>query len=343
MIKWANRLLVGVLIIAAGLLGFVAWSSLAPARPVGFQLVQAVGKDGQAIVIAVWYPTEARAWPTRLGPMFMTVARDAPISGRALPLIVLSHGNGGGPLSHADLALALASAGYIVAAPMHNGDNTHDQSAVGSPDFFNARPRELRATVDHMLAKWAGSEYIDAQRVGAYGFSMGGFGVLSAIGVQPQLGMIAAHCARQREFACDVLRHFKSPWLQPDTRALQAAFRPDPRIKAAVVAAPGFGFTMPAHAPGNPGVPIQLWNAQHDDHVGNTETVRAALGPLVEVHSVPRAGHFSFLVPCSGLMSLMPGLEICKDAGQFDRTAFHRSMNASLIAFFDKHLKKPAR
>ncbi|MCK7495223.1 MAG: hypothetical protein MZW92_32090 [Comamonadaceae bacterium] len=61
----------------------------------------------------------------------MEVARNAPVAGGGLPLVVVSHGNGGGPQSHADLALALASAGYVVAAPMHTGDNFFDQSAAG--------------------------------------------------------------------------------------------------------------------------------------------------------------------------------------------------------------------
>jgi predicted dienelactone hydrolase len=67
-----------------------------------------------------------------LSIILMDVARGAPVSGDALPLVVISHGNGGGPASHADLALALANAGYVIVAPIHSGDNYADQSAVGS-------------------------------------------------------------------------------------------------------------------------------------------------------------------------------------------------------------------
>jgi predicted dienelactone hydrolase len=73
----------------------------------------------------------------------MGVARDAPIAGRDLPLVVISHGNGGGPQSHADLAMALANAGYVVAAIMHPGDNYADGSALGAVSFFSGRTRQL--------------------------------------------------------------------------------------------------------------------------------------------------------------------------------------------------------
>ncbi len=61
---------------------------------------------------------------------------------------MISHGNGGGPGSHADLALALASGGFVVAAPMHTGDNFADHGAIGSASLFHGRNQELHATVD---------------------------------------------------------------------------------------------------------------------------------------------------------------------------------------------------
>jgi predicted dienelactone hydrolase len=42
--------------------------------------------------------------------------------------VVISHGNGGDDLTHIDTAMALANAGYVVAALTHTGDNPRDQS-----------------------------------------------------------------------------------------------------------------------------------------------------------------------------------------------------------------------
>ena len=337
--KWIRRVLFAIAVLACALLAYVLSTSLRTARPVGFQGVQAAGADGKPFVIGVWYPADARPWPTLKGLVLMNVARDAPIAGRGLPMVVISHGNGGGPLGHADLALSLANAGYIVAAPMHHGDNVEDQSAVGSPVFFSGRTLQLRATVDHMLKTWQGRDRIDPDRIGAFGFSMGGFTVLTAVGAQPDLRIIPRHCAESPEFACEVLRNARSPFLQPGASAVD--FEPDPRIKAAVVAAPGFGFTMARTGPDAVRVPVQLWSADKDDSVPyatNAGLVRAALGPRVEFHSVSGAGHFSFLTPCS---ILAPRLPICAEQGAFDRGAFHESMNASVLAFFNKNLKGP--
>lgn len=338
--KWIRRIFVALAILGCGLAGFVFSSALSSERPVGFQNVRGTGTEGQPFAIGVWYPTQARPWPMMLGPVLMYVAQDATISGRDLPLVVISHGNGGGPGGHADLALALANAGHVVAAPMHIGDNYADQSAVGSVSFFNERTRQLHATVDHMLKNWQGRGAINPERVGAFGFSAGGFTVLTAVGAQPDLSIVAKRCAETPEFVCDVLRAAKSPLLNAEAPKVSDAFLADSRIKAAVVAAPGLGFTIAPDGLSRVRAPIQLWSGDKDDKVPyatNAKLIREALGSRVEFHSVPGAGHFSFLVPCGVLRP--PGM--CADPDQFDRKAFHASMNASVVAFFERTLKYP--
>ena len=339
--KWFRRIFIVIVILVCGLVGYAMLTALRTECPVGFQINQTTDADGQRFAVGVWYPTQAQPWPTTLlSVVLMDVARNAPISGRDLPLVVISHGNGGGPASHADLALALANAGYIVAAPMHTGDNYADQSAVGSVSWLRGRTSELHATVDYMLKHWQGHDRINPERIGAFGFSAGGFTVLTAVGAQPDLRMVAKHCAASPESVCDLLRYVKSPYLKTDTPTMGAAFLPDLRIKAAVVAAPGLGFTMVPNGLDNVRVPIQLWGADNDSNVPyatNTKLVRAALGSRVEFHSVAGAGHFSFLTPCG----LLAPPEICSDQGQFDRKAFHTNMNASVIAFFEKNMKNP--
>ena len=52
---------------------------------------------------------------------------------------------------------------------------------------------------------------------------------------------------------------------------------------------------------------------------------------------MPNSAHFAFVAPCSaeGVKALP---EICVDAGAFDRAAFHEEFNATVLAFFRKHL-----
>lgn len=340
--KWIYRIVVAVVALAGAAIVLAYATALTGERPVGFEITQAADADGTTFPVGVWYPTTEHPWPTaQIGVVLMNVARNAPVTGRDLPLVVISHGNGGGPQSHADLALALASAGYVVAAPMHAGDNFLDSGAAGSANLFGARNRQLRSTIEHLLAKWPGHVAIDAEKIGAFGFSAGGFTVLTVIGARPDLRRVAEQCARASEFVCEVLRHFRSPLVEPGG-ATGGRFETSPRIRAAVLAAPGLGFTFDPATLSDVPVPVQLWSGDQDDKVPyatNARIIGEGLGPTAEVHRVPGASHTSFLVPCG----LLRPAELCDDPGGFDRPAFHRTMNAAVVAFFDRTLRHRRR
>jgi predicted dienelactone hydrolase len=336
--KWAYRALIAVLILAGGVVALAYGTALRGERSVGFQIARATDVDGQSFAVGVWYPTKSLAWPTvQVGAVLMEVAQNAPAAGSGLPLVILSHGNGGGLQSHADLALALASAGYVVAAPMHTGDNFLGQSAAGSANIFSHRNRQLRMTIDHMRSKWQGKETIDPGKVGAFGFSAGGFTVLTVVGAQPDLRLIASQCAQSPEFVCDVLRHSNSPLLAADA-SVGDPMGASPKVKAAVVAAPGLGSTMSSAALAGVKIPVQLWVGNKDDKVPfatNAKIIAEALGPNVQLRQVPGASHVSFLAPCG----LLRPAEVCTDPEGFDRKTFHASMNAEVVKSFDKALK----
>lgn len=88
--KWIRRAALLVILLACALGIAVFWTALRSERPVGFQVVQAADPKGQAFAVGVWYPTQARTWPTSwLGLRMMDAARDAPVSGHGLPLVVM--------------------------------------------------------------------------------------------------------------------------------------------------------------------------------------------------------------------------------------------------------------
>lgn len=336
--KWLIRIVAALVVLVVAVVAYSMLTALGSERPVGFQIVQTSGATSRPIAIGVWYPTDATARPTTLlPPLVLKVARDGPVAGKRLPLVVISHGNMGGPASHADLAMALASAGYMVAAPMHTGDNYADQSAAGSASLYSARNKEVSAAIDHMLKAFP---QIDPQRIGAFGLSAGGFTVLTSIGAQPDMRLIPTHCARSPEFVCEVLKHSASPLLKAAAADAGGSFQHDARIKAAVVAAPGLGFTLVPDGLVKVSVPVQLWSGDLDDKVPyatNAKLIRDALGSRVDYQAAAGAGHTSFLAPCG----LIGPPAICSDPGKFDRKAFHTIMNASVIGFFDKNLRAP--
>jgi predicted dienelactone hydrolase len=325
------------LLVCAALI-YALSNALYTKSPVGFAIVMAPDPGGKPIAIGVWYPTDARPRPTTLLQFnLISVARDGPIAGRGLPLVVISHGNGAGPGSHVDLALALAERGFVVAAPMHTGDNYADESALRSVHWLVDRTRHVRSAIDYMLNTWPGHDRIDARRIGMFGFSAGGFTTLTVIGGQPDLRLIASHCSAAPEFVCKLLADAHSPLLNPATVPPPSDFARDPRVKAAAIAAPGLGFAFVPYGLANVSVPVQLWSGDADRNVPtstNAGPVAAALGTRATLRNVPDAGHFSFLVTCG----LFGPPALCRDAEDFNRRRFHEEMNEAVAEFFQRTL-----
>ena len=315
------------------LLGVAAASR---AEPVGYQHLLIPDPAGKPVEVGVWYPTDAPAAPTTLQLYPQTVAVDGQVVGRRLPLVVMSHGNGGGHAGHYDTALALAHAGYVVAALTHTGDNYLDQSrAVDLPN----RPRQLKLLLDYMLSGWSAHAQIDPNHIGAFGFSAGGFTVLTLAGGEPDLAAIRPHCAAHPDYYdCKLVARF------PDAaRTLQGAvWTHDTRLKAVVVAAPAVGFTFGKAGLAKVRLPIQLWGAEFD-HVlplsDYASAVQADLPVTPEYRVVKNADHYDFLAPCTpALAKAAP--EICVSRPGFDRAAFHAEFDREVVAFFDRELAR---
>ncbi|MEJ6010664.1 alpha/beta hydrolase family protein [Novosphingobium aquae] len=254
----------------------------------------------------------------------------APSTGTGLPLVVISHGTGGGALSHVDTAQALAEAGFVVVAPMHPGDNFQDDSNVGKPAWFVDRSRHVSKVIDHMLSGWEGHARIAPGKIGIYGLSAGATTALITIGGEPDLARIAPHCAASPEFVCRIMA--------PQTVTTPPVWTHDARIAAAVIAAPGIGFAFEPAGLTKVRVPIQLWVGSADETVpfkSNAAIVQRLLPKPPEFHSVSDAVHLSFLAPCTP--ETPPFL--CQDKPGFDRRAFHNSFNKSVIAFFRQQFR----
>ncbi|MEE3625336.1 hypothetical protein UCD39_15270 [Nitrospirillum sp. BR 11752] len=329
----AARLITRALITLA--LAEPALSSLPASAAVGFRWLSMPDGAAAPVEVAVWYPTDAPAQPTPVGPLTETVALNAPVAGRHLPLVVMSHGNGGTATGHADTAEALAEAGFIVAALTHTGDNVNDHSRA--TDLAN-RPRQLSLLITYMTATWA--EAIDAARVGAFGFSAGGYTVLAAAGGHADLARIGPHCAAHPDFFdCQLIMANVQGGVVP--AAARLSERPaDARIRAVVATAPAMGFAFTTDGLKAVRVPVQLWRAEDDEilpHPFYAEAVRQALPQPPESHVVPHARHFDFLAPCSAILE-KAAPRICESEDGFDRTAFHQRFNRDVVAFFQKTL-----
>lgn len=302
------------------------------ARTVGFEALSIPVAGDPPLKVGVWYPADAPESEQRLALSRQSVAPGAPVVGRGLPLVVISHGTGGSFADHYDTAHALAEAGFVVVAVSHTGDTYDDHSrAARAAD----RAPQLSRAIDYMTTAWPAHGQLDPGRIGVFGFSAGGFTALMAIGGEPDLTTVPAMCARRPgAFECGVLRGSGAAApLEAHPRAH------DPRIRAAVIAAPALGYAFAPDGLAKVSVPVQLWRGEADTILPNpfyAEAVRGALPTAPDYRVVPGANHFDFLPPCSAeLAKVAP--PIC--AGTFDRAAFHARFNADVVAFFRMTLK----
>ena len=328
-------------IVLAGLMFTAAFlASICPARAVGFQYLSVPDGPAPSIDIGIWYPSEDAVVATTLGLLPQTVAVDGAVNGHGLPLVVISHGSGGWFGDYPDSAAALAEAGFVVVAPTHRGDNFKDNGRNGLAVMID-RPRQIRRVLDYMTQVWAGHERINPQKIGFFGFSAGGTTGLILLGATPDWSLFAPHCAAEpdepvcHEGVATALSRPKAASLPQET------WQRDVRIKAAVLASPGFSFAFGPQSLGRIEAPLQLWGAAGDRVVpfaSNVAYLQRYLPPTVNVHDVADAGHYAFLPPCSDDQRAKHP-DICTDSAAFDRQAFRKSFNQALVAFFHVHLQ----
>jgi predicted dienelactone hydrolase len=262
---------------------------IAAAVACAFSTAQAVGlrafdvpatPDGPAIRGLVWHPCAAspREIDARGGRTFFGT-NDCPIAGDKLPLIVISHGRRGWLGGHHDTAAAMADAGFIVLAINHPTDTGRDTSGTDSLAVLAERPADIKRAIDHILGAWPDSAHVDAQRIGLYGFSFGGYTALVVIGGDPDFRNGLPHCQTSTLRACKEMESGEGP-AQPIVH--------DPRVKAAVIIDPYPVFLFSAENLKIVTVPVQLWSsdpAQNADHLSIASTFTGACTPKSSLSS----------------------------------------------------------
>jgi predicted dienelactone hydrolase len=133
------------------------------------------------VVYTASLPSEPPAAPAVFSVPGIAV-RDAPpaLSGAGYPLIVVSHGYSNDPAAMTWLTENLASKGYVVAAIRHEDPPITDRSKFGEP--LLRRPLDIVFVTDSLRTALAAEHLIDASRIALIGYSIGGYGVLTAAG-----------------------------------------------------------------------------------------------------------------------------------------------------------------
>jgi predicted dienelactone hydrolase len=153
--------------------------------------------------------------------------------------------------------VALAEAGFVVAAVTHTGDNYRDQSMAFTRRNFAGRPRHVSRVIDFMLDGWAGHGSIDPGRVGVFGHSAGGAAALCAVGGVADMAREGTFCVSSTEdWGCRQARQ-RGASVAADSMPVTGDWTGG--SKATVIAAPALVVSFEPAGLAEVKVPVQLW------------------------------------------------------------------------------------
>jgi len=306
--------------------------------------------------VTVWYPAADGSVEQRIdigppGKPLFTVGQVAPdaafADAKPRPVILFSHGFGGTARMMAWFTVPLARAGYVVIGVDHPGNNGMDKMTIPGAVMFWDRPEDLKIALARAEADPVIGPHLDSHRVGAAGFSAGGFTALTAAGARVDMvrfrDFCTAHaddpgCRPQKEFAMTIDEGVKA--LASPELAGEAAHAGDdhsiPGVRAAFAIAPGI---VPALDPASlkaikVPVAIILGDADPVALPSTNGLVAAADIPGAELTVLHGVGHYDFLSTCTAAgFAVVP---ICTAKVPQDPT--HQSAIDKALAFFGRTL-----
>jgi len=303
--------------------------------------------------ITVWYPAAngSVVQPVVIGPpqqpIFLVgaTAPDAPFAaGERRPVILLSHGFGGTARMMGWFAITMAEAGYIVVSVDHPGNNGAEAMTVAGATLFWERAEDLKHALEAVGHDPVIGPHVDLTRVGAAGFSAGGFTALVLGGARadpehflrfcqehPQDGV----CRPQRELAvtdADRERALKDP----EVAALAVTAHDDhsvPAVKAVFAMAPALIQAIDPESLMTIGKPVAMVAGEADTVAPPATNAQAAarLIPGARADMVPQAGHYAFLSACAPAAAA--SVSICALASPQQAAAHTRAINAAKELF----------
>ncbi len=304
-------------------------------------------RSNRPLVTEIWYPTAdsfqaADRHPTPFLRDY--TVRDGRLPSTRLPLIMLSHGTGGGRLTLEWLAQALVKKGFVVAAVDHFG-NTYDNKIPLMFFEFWQRPLDIRYVLTRLLAEKELGSILDSSRIGAAGFSIGGYTVIGLAGGEVDVPAMMRYYKTigHREIEFPELPGL-SKMLDDSTLNADVEHIPDlkdDRIKAVLSINPGLGsgFIRPKQVK-RISSPVFIIGCQSDSMAPAIPNARHLhkLIPASEYYEFPgNTGHYVMLNEAiDELKKAEPGA--FSDAPGVDRHQVHLAVDSLAINFFRRTL-----
>ncbi|MEL6364926.1 MAG: prolyl oligopeptidase family serine peptidase [Pseudomonadota bacterium] len=313
------------------------------------------GERARPLSAWVWYPAAAIGPAERIAfpenrPVFDggLARRDAPLGTDKAPLVLLSHGTGGSAFQMMWLGRRMAEAGFIAVAIDHHG-NTAAEEAFDPRGFFWIweRPQDISAVIDRLLTDERFAGLVDADRIGAAGFSLGGYSVAALAGARLDRARFKAFCdGPEADATCEAQTEYPdaqkdlaallaaNPALAVDPEGAPKAAYGDPRVKAVVALAPALGQMMSDDSLRAMETPLLVIGGGRDQVAPVATNARriADEAPGATLTVIGDAGHYSFLNACTARGRRF--VAVCRDAEGVDRSAVHDQAADMVIEHF---------
>lgn len=337
---------------------FCAWAWLfSAATHAGMGIVERDGEPGRVPFIA-FYPTEQTEQSLHKGSFKFPLAPNATPSPGPHPLVVISHGSGGSPWVHVDLARTLVNNGFVVVMPEHHQDNFKDFSNPG-PNSWKLRPAEVSQAIDQIAQDPLLGPVTSTEKIGMYGGSAGGHTALSLAGGQWSPARFRDHCEAHiaEDFSSCVgfITRLNGGWLDGlKKRAAKVVIRwrfgdattyshKDLRICAAIAEVP-FAADFDMSTLVKPKIALGLILAGQDINQiprFHGQAVQHICETCTTIADMPQAGHGMMLSPLPPLGATNSiAFQLLSDPPGFDRKQLP-ALHQKVADFFKQHLTRP--
>lgn len=305
-------------------------------------------RDNRPVVTELWYPTAdtLKAADKHFSPFLrQATVQNGKLPTGKLPLILLSHGTGGGRLTLEWLAQAIANSGCMVAAVDHYG-NTYDHKIP--LEFVKPweRPLDISFAITSLLNMPDIGPLIDQRKIGAAGFSFGGYTMIALAGAQLDFDQARNY---YKTIGRKELEIPEFPGLVKllDDSSLIAGSRhvpplKDKRIKAFFSISPalGFGFIRKQQVADVTG-PLYIVGSQSDSIAPVKTNARHyhRLIPKSTYTELPgKVGHYVMLAEAIDAVKKEAPIYFTDDIS-INRHAVHLKVDSLAFGFFRKELK----
>lgn len=323
------------------------------------------GSSDRVLGGVIWYPAEndAEEKDQYVGPPGAPIfyagraAKDATFapSFGTYPLVALSHGTGGSAMQMAWLGTYLAARGYIVVAINHPGNNA--VTGYTTQGFVEGweRARDISTAITGVLSDPRFGARIDPGRIGAAGFSYGGYTMMELAGATTDSARLLDWCAQVKD-ACnppempDLWEKFKAIQQEPDVQdAIHHSgdsYR-DPRIRAFFAIAPAVARAFTPESLQQISVPVEIVVGASDPIAPPADNAQFFAQNIkgAKLTMLPGGvGHYTFLdVGTDAGKKQLP--ELFVDNPGVDRESVHSQVSQTAADFFDQELAplKPSK